>query len=456
MSSNLTTDTVISQELDYKPLGYLHPTYRYTKITQQTGGTIVTVPATTSQESIFQIPTKAFSFAESFITGTLTPGQVAANYNYLSAKVPFANEIHLYTQGGQYMCQITNLVNYMSVVRPATTPYDQYMTNEPTDRLYPIKTIGAAPIATPDFGSRPDGTAADRPYSDIQTIITDIGAVNTALPAPQFVFRLGDIADTIFAMKKAFLFPEFIYLRVVWGPVSKFLWNSTSATNPSIGTPAVASVAATITNMQLYLACETNQDIIQSLRSKLQSSGMNIPIPYVHTNKVQVTTSTNQTVTLQIGPDKGYLVKKIYHSVFNPNENSYTCVDHSNIAGAKINNYYTQLDSVREQDYNIDCATNFDDYNLHRSMLNKTCLQTRNMYQWNWFHCADWSGLTVESKDTLTVPSENLVSGLPIQGGRQWVFAGTATSATYIHYSFIICYQNLVITPAGEIMMLKR
>ena len=445
MSSTLTPTAVSSPELNYKSMEYLHPNYRFTRVIQQTGGTSVTLQATGTQDAVFQIPAKAFSFAESYITGTFTPTVNAGTtlFHNVTANTPFVNSISLFTQGGANMCNIENLINYQAVMRPPNTPFDKFMTHDRTDQLFPIKTTGAAAAD----GQRPiTPYTVDRPYTEIQTYTT--GAVAPAAePVIPFVFRLGDIAESIFSMKKAFLFPEFIYLRVQMGPIGKFMWDTTSATVPITGAVAPL-VGGIISNFYLYLACEQNPLITINLQAQIRAAGVKIAIPYAFVNKNVVATSNSQVVNIMIQPDRGSLIKKIVHAVFDPNEALNVCVDHSNLAGSKIERYYTQLDSVREQENDIDCKTNFDDYSVHRPILQKSCLQTRNMYQFHWFHMQDYSGLNITSKEGLTVPSENLVSGMPVEGGKTWVFSGTATTAAaYNHYTFVICYQYLVIKP---------
>jgi hypothetical protein len=446
MASKLSDNVVISPEMDYHPVDFRHPTYKFQKIPLQAGGTSINpLYATQGVESIWELPIKAFSLPESYITGTFTPG-ASTHFNFLFEHVPFISEIQLMSTSGRKLCDISNqaLINYQAVTRPPNTPLEEFMTTDPTERLYPIKSIGAAAeTAATGSGFRMNDTAADRPYTDIRFL--KVGVDTTATPIVNFVFKLGQIKDTIFSMKKAMLFPETVLLRVLWGPAQKFMCNSTAET--AVITGAAVPTDGRIDNLSFYLACETNQEIVNTLQAQIASTGIQLPIPYVTVVKSAPNAAVSQTVQVKIAaPIHGLKIKKIIHAVFNATENKDTAVDHNNLIGAKVLNYVTSLDSNQLQINKLDCQTMFDDYAYHKSMLRGTVLQTRNMYQYNWFHCDDFSGLTVDSKKSLPVPAENAISGLDVGGGRIWTFDATTAGAQYAHYTFIVGYKTLVIT----------
>jgi hypothetical protein len=439
-----SSSTVFSRELDYAPSEYNHPSYRMNRIFQQTGGTNVIIPVAGTVESIFELPTKAFSLPDSYITGIATPTAAGAspNFNFFFETTHLASEIYLYTRSGRYLANITNLHNVLKVMRPSHTDYKEFVTSDPLERLYPTATPGTTALG----GQRMDNSVMERPYTEMQYL--RISADGTATPVVPFIFRLSAIKESIFALKKALLFPEVILMRVVWGPANHFMSVSTSATSTITGT-GVPAGPVTITNMSLYLATETNPEVLSGLQGQIMSGGLKIHFPFITVNKYTATAATNQVVSIRIGRDKGEILKKVIHSVFHGTETTYTALDHSNVDGAKVASYYTMLDSVRLQEYTPVCASPYDDYALMKPMVKETAIASRNIFQYNWFHCDDFSGLTVADEKHLSVSKDNLLSGLPLSVERTWVFAATTANSAFNHYTFIITYRTVLITASG-------
>src|SRR5665647_972895 len=98
----------------------------------------------------------------------------------------------------------------------------------------------------------------------------------------------------------------------------------------------------------------------------------------------------------------------------------------------------------------------FTDYGYHRKLFKDTAMVGRIGYQSNWVHVDDWSTLNVESEKKLSVPAENVVSGLDMGNCHTWTFECTATAfaAQIAHYTWIIGYKRLRINP-GEIGLLS-
>ena len=81
-------------------------------------------------------------------------------------------------------------------------------------------------------GGRLGGTVqASAPYTE--QMYATVGGINTATPVSPFAIRLSRFKNTILSMKKAFLFPDVILLRVVWGPGQKFLSTGTACRGSS-------------------------------------------------------------------------------------------------------------------------------------------------------------------------------------------------------------------------------
>lgn len=448
MAAKITSDVVISEELDYKPMTFRSGSKKYTKIYQQTGGQTVSVGVTSSAESIFEIPIKAFNLSESFIQGLATPTAGGADVYNWSHVSHLATEVILYTRSGVELARIPNAVNYLAMVRGWNIKMSEFMDMDPLDRFYPSRAAGT----TADIGGHHVAPVpAVAPYTEPKYF--EVGVSNSATPLVQFNLRLGQFADTIFALKKSLMFGETILLRVVWGPAQRMFSTGSSATVVATAT-AVPAGPVTISNLALFLNIETDAAIVADLSNLVRTSGYSMPIPFVNCRKQYIAGGTTTlALTAKITPDMGYLCKRLIYAPFNATESTSVALDHDNREGAKIVSYTTQLDSDRLQEYMVDCKTMYDDWALHRDLMKGTPMQGRAIYQYNWVHCENFGARSVSTSESLPVSDDNLVSGIPISVGsgteRIWTISGTQADAAYNHYVFIVTYKTLVVGPGG-------
>ena len=453
-----TPSGVTSPELKLKPVKYVHGTKTFTRIMMNTGSTSFVIPPSSTQETIFEIPVKALYLSDSFISGSLLPiAAGAGNVNWNSAGQFFVSEIHLQTRGGIPLCDLYYLDRYRGLSRSWNVPLDKFMTSSES-RFRPSRGAGAATTAT----SRPDGTANDVPYTE--SLYLEGGTANAATPTPRFTIPLGDLNDTIFALRKALLLPEILVLRVIWGPLNRFSWFSTSAADCTAGVtvPVTTGNGWQVQNLVLNLAIETDPVIVKELMElQMRPGGYQMAFPHVYCNTQNPTgASTTFSITAKATPDMGFLLKRIVYGIFNNTDSLNTCQDHSNVAGAKISSYNTQLDSVPMQQYLVQCGsgtTTFDDWKLNERLCKGTAIQSTNVYQYNWFHCDDFSDLSVERLKELGVPKESVVSGIPILNPsgseRIWTITATCANAQYKHYVFFVTYKTMVITPSAVMVV---
>ena len=345
---------VLSPELIYKPTSYRHGSKMFTRIVQQTGGTSVSIPVATTQESIFEVPVRAFYMGDSYIQGVATPTAGGAGfYNWFHKHTHYISELHLMTRGGTYISQLYNADRYRVATRGFHVKMEDFLAADDVDRFGPSRMSGV----TPDVGGRVTSRAypATAPYTEIQ--YAERGAtMNSTTPVMSFTAKLSDYSDTIFALKKAHLLPEIVLLRVVWGPLNRFSWIGNDPTDATSGA-AVPAGALTISNMYLHLATE-NDPVITDDLMKLQNAGYQMAIPWVYCNRQVTTAATALNITVKVTPDMGFMVKQLVYAPFN-NTNSETlntAQDHDNHTGGKIQSYQTTLDSVTRQQFLLSCG----------------------------------------------------------------------------------------------------
>ena len=248
--------TEVAPQLDYKKEEFIHPSYRYNKIMQQTGGQNVTITSGGNSETIFEIPVKAFNLAQSYIEFTLTPAASGAtpNYNWLwtDCLTPFLT-VQLYTRSGIYLCDLTNLTNYTKIAWKPETKLQEFLdfdyqgndsvyTNSNGQMLCRNNTLPTSATKTLPlpFGLRHDNSNSNIPYTEPKYL--EPGTGDTADPVFQVAFPLNMIKNTIFALDKNIYVGEILLMRFLWNNSNRIAYFGTSTTNPTTGAAAYGAL----------------------------------------------------------------------------------------------------------------------------------------------------------------------------------------------------------------------
>lgn len=467
----MTESSSLSQQLDYKKVPYMHPTYRLSKVLPQSGLQNTTISTAGGQETIFECPIYAFNLSKSYINFEIAPpiSAVASTINFMftDCMAPI-RQLQLYTRSGIYIADINEVGNYTKVSwkveinQKEFLDYDKGFNGIGTTRLLqPVNNLGtqAAAVSTiaQGFNQRATGTPAGGAVgATTRTITTSMvepkylepGTAAAANPVLFVQFDLGMLKNTIFGLNKDIYFGEIILLRIVWNSTTRIYYQG-AALADTITNAAAATGNCDIENLALYLAIEKNDEITNQLRSQILSGGLNILIPYVYTFKFNLG-GGSQTVSIRLNRGHGRKLKKIFHSVFNGAETSNTAYDNDErhyIANiAKIQRFYTLLDNQRLQEYDL-TLQDYDDYFYQKDKLKDTLLYTSDVYYYNWVWIEDWTGLsdkTINPKDTSV-----LETGLSLDLERKWDFYGTMVAGNYNHYTFAVTEKMLTITSQG-------
>jgi len=186
------------------------------------------------------------------------------------------------------------------------------------------------------------------------------------------------------------------YLKIYWDVLSRVCYQSQSNANPSAGTPEAYTVNPNdlprILNLQLMLAKESNDAVINMVKSQMQA-GLEYIIPFAQNFKVP-NSNTTQSITQQLDMGLGHSLAKVYHQVYNNTEaldTAYDCANNGNLvnnpnadnsANQKTKTFYSQINGSRETDLTIECtnisATPFLDYMLMKRRLKGSCLMPTN------------------------------------------------------------------------------
>lgn len=446
--------------------------YTLNKLLPQSGRQDVTVSVSGGQESLFQIPAKqVFNFAKSHLCLKYTvPATAAYNRAFMNC-MPLIRQLQLYGTNGVMLCDLNFANNYTRVVWDPETDLKEFLTYDVPEV---VATTAAALLQNPiNTGAgfllnRNNATAplTQRPamiqygsalnYTEAQYVMVSGNGVNSGLiiniDMPLELYK-----NTVFALDKDLYFGQTLTMRIVWEGANRIYYLGNSDVNPDAGPPSAPTLPVAINNLSLYLAVQKNPSIISSLVSQVQS-GMTMILPWVN-SYINNLYGTSQSVQIKLTKSDGKRLCKIYHSIFNNTTTTNVAYDINNLGNAasalsgdsaKVYQYYTLLNNGRLQQFNVD-TTQLDDWKLHKEYLIGSVIQMPDIYEYNWFHCDNFTGIpAIESKKL-----QNNEAGLDLSIDQLWEFFGSnmgssvTPGGTFNHNTFAILQKVLTITEQG-------
>jgi len=464
---------VSADQLNYQQKMYSHPEYKFELQNPNTFGQTINVGASQTPV-VINIPPVVFNWAATnLLYAMVIPASAAANpFTWIYQQALSAiSHIQYYAGSNQYMADIDNLQNYLDIVIKKETELNEFLTLDELNQIMASNTVVNLVPAFRNSNILPVNTAglAANPSKINYTEPAYFSVTASATPYTYNVnFPMRLIKNSIFSIDKDLYFGQLTYLKLYFGPVSKVCYSSTSAANPSAGTKisfaGAAGAVVSISNLQLMLAQESNQDLVTIMTNKVLSGGLSYDIPYVQAFK-NSNSGTTQNISILFDVNSGRTLMKVYHAVYNNNEDKDTAYDHSNLdsnlaqnptvgpLNQKVLSYYTQLNGKRYQDITLDCTSTgpYTDYMQEKSLLRGSVLANRNVFQYNWFHCDDFSQFGAKyDQDN----KGELLSGIPMSvSPLTWGFTGlqmNTTGPAYQHYTWAVFLKRLTMT-AGTV-----
>ena len=471
---------VSSDQISYQQKLYSHPSYVFDPLYPNTFGQAINLSTNSQVPVVIQIPTDVFNFSQSMLQYTVNlPAGPAGTYTWYSLQaLREISHIQIYGSNGQFLLDIDNLQNYLDITLKKELSQDEFLSLDPmtgvsqsnsvTNSIPALRNTNVLGVNTPNLPANPSSVNYMEPaYFQVGgngtfAAPTNPGTINAPTTYNvQFPLRL--IKNSLLSIDKDLYFGATIYMRLYFGPMTKVAFSSTVNDSPSNGVKTsfvgLANAVSTVSNLQLMIARETNLDLIAMVKNKVMMEGLSYKIPYVQAFK-NPNQGANQTISIQLDAGNGKSLVKVYHAPYNALEDLDTMYDHANtanVAGAnqgssavnqKVFTYYTLLNSKRVQDINLDCTNNgpYTDYMSHRRQLRSSILSNLNVYQYNWFHCDDFSDFGPQYDHS---GDSTLISGIPLGiASLTWVFNGLTTRNIPLqHYTWFVFIKQLKIIP---------
>ncbi len=300
-------ETKVDDSLNYDAYVLQYGTYQLLKINQTSGFQGVTLSVAGGEESEFEIPAKVFNLSKTKIQFTLTPASppvAAVSYNWMFAEeVPIIRQIQFYTRSGTYFVNVPNCNKYLNMILRRETKLEDLLKRDKTlvvtgatasgvlEGLQPCNSLFNANFR-PTAGVTGITSYLEPQYVIIGSATTVAGPVYVNTPQLNYTFDLSLFKNTLFELNKDLYFGgETVYIKIIWDSITKMLFTSTAtdataagaaSATVSAGAPAGGTLSGQISNLRLYLAVETNPEIVNKVVKQCsEPSGLQILIPYV-------------------------------------------------------------------------------------------------------------------------------------------------------------------------------
>ena len=466
----MSSEAVVSaQELDYSTLVSSHGSYRISRV-RPLDQDLQELNDSSAIESQFELPTgsKVVNLSKSALTFTLTKSAESDFACLHSLGMVAINRIVAYDKGGQYLCEVNDFGDMHRALSPYLTSQQEFLSNpsarggldqqEKGFNVFPSQ-AALSGVATTTLGAREGvrlthgvtgAEAADVPYLEPQYITHSASAGAISI---QYQLPFKQIYHTLLATNRDIYFGSNIMISVFWSPYRQLGFRSSAPGSANLGTRAELGTGATISNIQLKLAIETNPEIVSFLVNSVRSSGVVTKVPYVRRYQFVNNTGTNISNQIRLNRRNGMRLLNIYSCLFDQDTTGVNAHSLCNFEGAtnvKEASFQSALNNNNLQEYRPACTAG-EDYEILqcRGLLDGCVVSTNNMYQHNRVWVDSWrAGPMCTWKDR-----DSDVDGVDLSEEIVWNMDKTVISDVYRHLCFVVTLRELSISPTGQITL---
>lgn len=417
----MDTKVQLDETLDYKIKAKRQSYYRFQKVVQNTGAESVTIGAA-QQVSTFEIPAVPLSLARSHLKfETAVAAQGAGAYAHLFRNTVPWSRVELFTRSGVYLMDVTNFAEMFLTVGQRTKSVEEFHTTA----FDILSRTGINDVTTKKYESSADNLARTVSW--------------------RVAFR--ELYDTVLSVDKSILFNEVLNLRITWREAQAHGFQSDNA-NPTLGTPADLAGNITVSNLALFIAAESNPDVVTSLAGLVASGSMPpILMPYAFVYKTNINNQTSHAISTRFSRGHGRMLERIYTRFQNNDEtknNRYTAA----LSGTEITSFYSLLDSRRMTEFDI--VVGNQDYHWMREREHAGRVVGLDITN----DSGDFSWSDSWCQNDVECARKGEIAGLSLEGSEvkydMYINCNGARSKNY--YTVAVCQRMLQVTPSGLIV----
>jgi hypothetical protein len=434
----------------------------------------------------FLIPPRVFNLAQTVLYYQMQiPAEAGGFIACPATTFGEIQSVTLVPEKGANPADVQEARNYLRIIGCKSLSKAEFDDKIQEDGIFPCGTSAAYnPTAAPPVyqaGGVAGGTSAPASLDQREPKYLKFGtATNQVYPSGAGTtetrrLKLGVFKGTLFAHDKDIFFPQNMTLRVVFSS-QKAAFVTQSNVNPATGCTGLTNAAGiSLSNLNLYMQCETDATIIKQVESYFKTPGVELPMEYLKFFKtVQAGSQHNPQIT--ISSADGLTLRSVIASPFAQSEISNYALDNSNlingtsaatsIQSGKVWQYRTLLNTEPEQKYDVSCIPPVsgvanvgqypsDDWVYNKRFMTGSAMQNKEMYRLNWFIQSDYLNapglLSPMQADAFEV------GGLPIDKSLKWeVVAQTCqdSAANYLTlywYLYAVCGGKLIFAEGNEL-----
>jgi hypothetical protein len=464
---NKMASELVSDELQYSPVVSNHSTIVYRNIAPQAGQAPTTSVSAVQGPTEFIIPPSVFCPAKSRIQFRATLPATAGQANYYNANTltSFGRVVLYDSATNAVWADISNFEKYASLITPAATPIDEYLTKATApvatipatgaanSSLYPVEDIAKYnTLNTNDTGDNTD-LATSNPYlGRRQFYVTALSSqmiLDVSIPFSAFKF-------TALSTKKLVYCPSNLVLQIYWNANNNFAFTSGSVSDPTSGTSASLASAVTLSNVTVVLANEGNLSIVSQVIDKVMKSGLSFPIAYPTVTRQSISTSSAHSYQLQLTRGYGQRILAVVTAPFTSGGAPSTLNVHSRSTlttyNTYINNVALKYQSGFAANPPIAGAVAGTDYMVGNKLyLEGSVIQNVAEYGLGeWVHIDSFFG-----EKPLCQVDQHQIDGLDVGSqSSTWQFVGaTSADTSFIWITIILGQKMLSITNQGSMIV---
>ncbi len=375
-------------ELDQKIYNFIPDAAYVCNELQANQNPTISAITTSTQFSLFQLPSSVYDFSKTTLALTLTVTAPAYTVNSVIAMKSFhcglIQQLEFYTSSGTRLFNCANVDKLTRLSGILNLEHDKSGTRcfmGKSQRNYLRATIAptigsqtADPyvinttlgLALAPAQSLDDPIVNMFPYLQASTYNSTTGSGDTVLlpdnvAAQGSIFRLtcrlGDLLpDSIFNTSKNLWMSKVSYIKITWNSVDQVfigaqldqLTGTTSTTLQNLP----ASSTYSITNMALNIYSQINSDINNAIMESQKMSSLPVVIPYVDVASQIFPSSITQNATFKVSTNNPVArLYKLYYGLFRSDFGSVVTCDSNNINELALSNTMVKINNTTIRSY---------------------------------------------------------------------------------------------------------
>jgi hypothetical protein len=261
---------------------------------------------------------------------------------------------------------------------------------------------------------------------------------------------LGKIPFTFFSCDRDFYANEPLELMVEFEGYDNYFFQSDTANNLNNSTTLTNAVDfPSIFNYELRLAVEVNNEIKNSIISRVMTQGLDMVVPCSYLYRFPIGVGTSFQVSQKINSGHGKRLLRVISSPSLTNDRLNTRCNFYNIGAVKHIDFYTTLNDTRLEEITLN-SLNGDDWFYSKNLLSGSPFENRAEY---YSQCPSYvndfsaCGSLVNSKE-----NDQTINGMAIDPSQELTWCKMIINKSVSDTTenvIVVCQKNLVSTSSG-------